>query len=137
MYGAIEQHHPDQVIHLGDHWDDGREVALAYPLLPFCQVPGNCDGWITEPDKKLIQLGGRKILLAHGHQWSVKQGYDFAISDARKAGANILLFGHTHVAMCRQLDDGLCMLNPGSCRSTYGLITIENGALHCSICQIS
>ena len=45
MYAAIDLHQPQQVIHLGDVMDDAEEVAGHYPALPFCLVPGNCDGW--------------------------------------------------------------------------------------------
>ena len=137
MYCAIEAHHPDQIIHLGDHQEDAEEVAAVYPTLPFCMVPGNCDGWTTEPLKKRITCDGVSILLSHGHLWHVKQGYELAISDARNSGADILLFGHTHVAVCKQLEDGLWMMNPGSCRSTYGLITLEHGTIQCSIHNLS
>lgn len=133
MYSAIEMHHPDQVIHLGDLMEDAQEVAYAYPRLPFCMVPGNCDGWTTEPAKKQIHLAGKNILLSHGHLWGVKRGFDTAVADARACGADILLFGHTHQALYRTLDDGLLLLNPGASRSTYGLLELGNGTMSCCI----
>ncbi len=138
MYWAIEEHHPDHVIHLGDHQEDAEEVSRVYQQLPVCMVPGNCDGWgrSLEPDKKRIQLGGKSFLLGHGHQWHVKQGYEQAIAEARVAGVDLLLFGHTHVPYCTQLEDGLWVMNPGSCASTYGIVTIEDGQLSCSIEKI-
>ena len=133
MYRAIDLHCPDQIIHLGDIMDDAEKIARAYPKLPVCLVPGNCDGWTTAVPKKQIVLGGASILLAHGHQWGVKQSYDRAIADARAVHADLLLFGHTHKALCQQLEDGLWMMNPGASRSSYGLVLAENGALDCSI----
>ncbi|MCI9555771.1 MAG: YfcE family phosphodiesterase [Lawsonibacter sp.] len=133
MYRAIDLHCPDQIIHLGDIMDDAEKIARAYPKLPVCRVPGNCDGWTTAVPKKQIVLGGASILLAHGHQWGVKQSYDRAIADARAVHADLLLFGHTHKALCQQLEDGLWMMNPGASRSSYGLVLAENGALDCSI----
>ena len=59
-----------------------------------------------------------------------------ALADARAAGADILLFGHTHHACCQQLEDGLWMLNPGASRSSFGLIQIEDGAISCSILPV-
>ena len=132
MYDAIDAHQPQQVIHLGDLKEDAEEVSYAYPQLPFCMVPGNCDGWTSDPAIRYITLEGKNILLSHGHLWGVKGGYDAAIAAARACGADILLFGHTHVAVCRQLEDGLWMMNPGSSRSYYGLIQIRDGAAHCS-----
>lgn len=136
MYAAIDLHQPQQVIHLGDIMSDAEEVAEHYPATPFCLVPGNCDGWgVAVPVKKQITLGGKSILLSHGHRWGVKSGYDRAIADARAVGADILLFGHTHVPLCRQLEDGLWMMNPGPARSSYGLIQLEDGHISCSLHQ--
>ena len=83
--------------------------------------------------KKQITLAGQSFLLSHGHLWGVKRGYEAAIADARACGADILLFGHTHVPVCRQLEDGLWLLNPGSSRSSYGLITIDDNTIHCAL----
>ena len=133
MMNAVELHQPDQVIHLGDLLEDAEELSYVYPGIPVCMVPGNCDGWTMAPLKKQITLAGKEILLSHGHLWRVKSGYEAAIADARACGAQILLFGHTHVAVCRQLEDGLWMMNPGSSRSTYGIIEINQETLSCSI----
>ena len=133
MYQAIERHQPQQVIHLGDMMDDAQEVAYVYPQLPICMVPGNCDGWTMEPAKKQITLCGVSILLSHGHLWGVKQSCHAAYADARACGAQILLFGHTHKALCMQLEDGLWVMNPGMSRSTYGLITLEDGDIDCAV----
>ena len=133
MLDAIDAHAPDQVIHLGDLQEDAEELTYVYPRLPICMVPGNCDGWTMEPLKKQITLAGKKVLLSHGHLWGVKRGYEAAVADARACGADILLFGHTHKALCRQLEDGLWMMNPGTSRTSFGLILIENGAVQCSI----
>ena len=133
MYAALEAHSPQQVIHLGDMVRDGEEVALAYPLIPFCLVPGNCDGWTPLPLKKQITLEGKQLLLSHGHLWGVKHSYDAALADARACKADILLFGHTHVPLCRQMEDGLWVLNPGASRSTFGMILIEGDFIQCSL----
>ena len=66
MIEAIDEQQPDQVIHLGDLITDAEELTYVYPRLPICMVPGNCDGWTTEPVKKLITLQGKTILLSHG-----------------------------------------------------------------------
>lgn len=136
MYAAIDLHRPQQVIHLGDMMADAEAVAKHYPKLPFCLVPGNCDGWnMTVPVKKQITLNGKSILLSHGHRWGVKSGYDGAIADARAVGADILLFGHTHISLCSQLEDGLWMMNPGPARSSYGLIELGDGTISCTLHQ--
>lgn len=136
MCEAIDTHAPDHVIHLGDLLRDAENLSYAYPTLPICAVPGNCDGWTDKPLKKQIALGGKQILLSHGHLWGVKRGYDSAIADARASQSDILLFGHTHVAYCEKLDDGLWVMNPGSSRRSFGIIEIENGQVSCTLHQV-
>lgn len=131
MLQAIRTQQPQQVIHLGDLLDDARELTYAFPQLPVACVPGNCDGWTTELPKKMITIEGQRILFSHGHLWRVKSGYDAAIADARKAGADILLFGHTHQAYCQQLEDGLWVMNPGASRASYGTILIDADGVRC------
>ncbi len=133
IYNAIDTQQPDHVIHLGDLMEDAEYASMVYPTLPICKVPGNCDGWTSVEAIKQITLGGKSILLSHGHLWGVKSGYDRAFAQARAVGADILLFGHTHQALCCQLEDGLWVLNPGSSRSTYGLITLDEEGISCSI----
>ena len=136
MIQAIEEQQPDLVVHLGDLQRDAEELALLYPKLSMVTVPGNCDGWTTHALKKQITLDGVRILLSHGHLWGVKDSYDAAVADARACQADILLFGHTHRPLCRQLEDGLWMLNPGSARTTYGVIELDRGHLQCTLRQM-
>ena len=136
MVQAIQDEQPDQVIHLGDFMSDAEELAWRFPKPPICMVPGNCDGWNTALPTKRITLQNRSILLSHGHLWHVKSGYELAIAEARKAGADILLFGHTHRACCQQLESGLWMMNPGTSRSSYGTILLEGDTLSCSLTQL-
>ena len=133
IYNAVNTQRPDHVIHLGDLMEDAEYASRVYPTLPICMVPGNCDGWTCGESVKQITLGGKSILLSHGHLWGVKSGYERAYAQARAVKADILLFGHTHQPLCCQLEDGLWVLNPGSSRSTYGLITLEQGQISCSI----
>ena len=133
MIQAIDEQKPDQVIHLGDLISDAEEISYLYPKLPVCMVPGNCDGWTTVPSIKQITLQGRSILLSHGHLWGVKQSYHAAYADARACRAQIVLFGHTHKALCQQLEDGLWVMNPGMSRSSYGLIELEDGQIRCAV----
>ncbi len=136
MYNAIEKHLPDQVIHLGDLVEDAEDVSYAFPQLPFCIVGGNCDGWCSYPSTRNITLAGKQVLMGHGHLWGVKSGLDGAIAQGRKAGCDLLLFGHTHVPHCKQHESGMWVLNPGSARSTYAMVTIEGNAVDCKILKM-
>lgn len=123
---------PDAVIHLGDHYDDGVVLAEENRHIPFHQVPGNCDQYrcpLNTPQVLNYPIGGVRFYMTHGHRQLVKQGIDTLLSEARRAGADAVLYGHTHRADCHQEPDGLWVLNPGSCGSfsgSAGLIRIDN-----------
>ena len=136
MLDTIEKHTPDTIIHLGDLEDDAEELGYVFPKIPLISVPGNCDGWTTSLPVRLVSIEGVRILLSHGHLWQVKRGYACAIAEARKVNANILLFGHTHVAHCQQMEDGLWVMNPGPSPDSYGTIVIENGSAQCFVTKI-
>ena len=134
MRKSIEALRPDQVIHLGDHYDDAETIAEESPSIPFCMVAGNCDRYRCLPDTptmRLITLDGLRFLVTHGHMHQVKSGIDFLLADARKVGANAVLFGHTHQPLCYRAQDGLWVMNPGSCSygGSVGYITTNCGQI--------
>lgn len=140
MRMCIEQIKPDTVIHLGDHYDDGTAIAEENPNVRFFQVPGNCDGFRMlswQPEVISCSVYGVRMFMTHGHKQSVKSGTHRLLLDARKSKAEIVLYGHTHAAECRMEEDGLWVMNPGSCRGSggsVGLIEIENEKI--SSCRI-
>ena len=129
--------HPDAeaAIFLGD----GVADFLSLPLNNIARlyVRGNCD-WHPEysfiPAVDSITMANKKIVFLHGHTHSAKSGMEALKSLAQDMGADILLFGHTHVAT-EHYENGIYYLNPGSiggkdAAPTYGIITIkENGIL--------
>lgn len=131
---------PTHVIHLGDHYDDGKAMAQENSHILFHQVPGNCDRYRCEPwlaDTMCYPIGGVKIMMTHGHKHAVKTGIWGLVTDARKQGADIVLYGHTHRADCHREDDGLWVMNPGTCGSyggSVGLLEIEDKKI--SVCTI-
>jgi len=138
MREAVALEHPDYVLHLGDLEQDAQLLAQEYPQLAIAGVPGNCDGWPTQPLQKLLTYSGVRILLSHGHIWNVKKCYEGAIAAGRQSGAHIVLFGHTHVPHCQQLEDGLWIMNPGSIRDSgsYGAIQIVGETFFCRLARI-
>lgn len=133
MRRCIDGVQPDAVIHLGDHYDDGAAMAEEYSRIPFYQVPGNCDAhrcFIPDPETRLETLGGVRILMTHGHRHHVKQTLLRLLADARASRAALVLFGHTHSPYCQREEDGLWVLNPGSCGyfgGSAGLVEIRGG----------
>ncbi len=140
MYDAIEAERPDRVFHLGDHIRDAQDLAYAFTTLDILYVPGNCDYAFDASPNALIELGGVRIFLTHGHLFGVKSGLNRLESEARRLGADLALFGHTHRAHCEE-KNGLHLVNPGSCggvssHPSYAVITIENKRISCEIRNI-
>ena len=132
---------PYAVLFLGDGLGDLKEIDFKCPVYAVC---GNCDfrSWIMppdEPDERLIMLAGKRIMMTHGHKYSVKSGLARAIYAAADREADILLFGHTHEKMEMFLPKGtnllgteikkdLYVMNPGSIGgypSSFGCISID------------
>ena len=114
MAAAIAAYEPDQILHLGDGYNDAMRIAEEFPLIPVCAVPGNCDYDCTEPDYKIIKLGGLNVFLTHGHRYAVRYGnLDTLLYAAQCCDAQIAMFGHTHRALSSQLE-GMFVLNPGT-----------------------
>ncbi len=141
MEKMIGLERPDQVLHLGDGYRDAQEIAARFPQLPVACVAGNCDSWgCGAPEERRLTLGGRTIFMVHGHRYQVKRGLLAAALAAREAQADILLFGHTHEALC-QRDGALWILNPGSVRDpfrpSYGVILLDGDRTECALSPVS
>ena len=128
---AVEREQPRMLLHLGDGWRDAELLAQRYPELPMEKVPGNCDFRAGEPAERLILLGGKRVLLCHGHTLGVKYDLNRLLYTALERGADAVLFGHTHRPYV-DIVRGVVMLNPGavgSSRPTYGTLTLRDDAL--------
>lgn len=138
MLRAVEQEKPDAVIHLGDHASDAEILLREYPYLPVCRVRGNCDRYEYDvQDEAVIEWEGVKILVTHGHRYHVKSGLLTLCYAAIQSGAQVALFGHTHIPYCEE-SDGLWLLNPGACGRlfpSYGIIEIKNGTVRCRVME--
>lgn len=134
----------DVLLFLGDGLRDmfGREHLHRGGV--FAAVKGNCDevslfNTSDIPDEHLINLGEYTVLMMHGHKYGVKYGTEAAVERAAMLGADLLLYGHTHVPEERYIPDGarvggvvlekpLRVFNPGSLGAprdrypSYGLI---------------
>lgn len=119
---CVKTTRPDHVVHLGDHYDDAQALAEENPHIRFHAVPGNCDRFRcdpTLPQTLCYCVGGVKFYMTHGHLHGVKSGIGALLQDARRQMCAAALYGHTHKAYCEQLEDGLWVMNPGTC-GTYG-----------------
>jgi putative phosphoesterase len=140
---AAKQSQPDAILHLGDHIADAQELRQKLPGTAFHMVRGNCDFQAGGPDSLLLTFGGVKIFMTHGHLYGVKNGTDALIAYARTQNADLALYGHTHIAQVKDAG-GLWLMNPGQTErhgkaraASYGVVTIENGALACDIVRLA
>ncbi len=127
MRRCIQKMKPDHVVHLGDYFDDGTAMAEENPNIIFHQIPGNCDRYRCVPwqaETMCYSIGGVKMFMTHGHKHAVKSGTDRLLEDGRKSNASAILYGHTHRAECYQTEDGIWVMNPGSCGSTGGSVGV-------------
>ncbi|MCI2056954.1 MAG: YfcE family phosphodiesterase [Oscillibacter sp.] len=136
MVRAVELVQPRMILHLGDCWRDGEELHDRFPELPFEHVPGNCDYRSDQPQEKLLEIAGKRILMCHGHTYHVKSSLIEAGYAAEAQQADLFLFGHTHRAFW-DFRGKTVFLNPGAVGDYYapscGVVRIENGKLDASI----
>ena len=120
---AIEKEAPDAVIHLGDHLGDAEDLS-------------NCDYAPTVPQMLTLEFDGVRIFATHGHLFGVKRELTALADAARERGAQLALFGHTHV-QCLETIGGVTLLNPGAAgrfgRSGCGVVTISGGTFECRL----
>ena len=137
---AMERICPDAVIHLGDYVNDAEVIASEYPNIRFYMVAGNCDRYRVSPDfpETLVEsVRGVWVYMTHGHIQHVKSDLEMLLFNARRRGAQIALYGHTHIPDCRQLEDGLWVMNPGSCGHSCGSVGCiemrDDGTVFCRL----
>ena len=62
--------------------------------------------------ERIIEVEGYKIFMTHGHNYGVRYTQEYIMEAAESQGANIALYGHTHIVDYR-IGPPL-LLNPGS-----------------------
>ena len=103
----------DYIIHLGDYQKDimlFREYSNK-----IYSVKGNCDGG---GEDLVLEIENTKLLLTHGDKYSVKTTLTNLLFRAKEIGANVVLYGHTHIPKIEEYD-GITFINPGTL-SYYG-----------------
>lgn len=145
LINAFQQEQADRLLLLGDLLYHGPRNDLPDGYAPkqviamlaglknriLC-VRGNCEAEVDQmvlpfpvlADYALLAIGERMIYLTHGHHANETQLPPLCEGD-------ILLYGHTHVPICREREGITCM-NPGSVslpkeNSWHGYMTLENG----------
>ncbi|MDP3486610.1 MAG: metallophosphoesterase [Bacillota bacterium] len=120
----------DYILHAGDNLRDSVRLSRILTI-PVIGVAGNCD-YLQHPTEEIIELGGQRFFIAHGHNHGVKTDTSGIIQAARRYRVDIAIYGHTHVpALFVQY--GILFLNPGSTSagrkgtaSSCAVLTIED-----------
>ena len=120
-------HKIDRLIYLGDGVHDVDKIASILAV-PTTAVMGNCDYDVDRPGEVTLRIEGMKILICHGHKFAVKHSLLRLRLRAEELGANIALYGHTHLQHAEH-DDAILLLNPGSLSiGHHAVVTLKNGA---------
>lgn len=126
MIKAISLHNDARlVVHLGDGTSDAEEAKKLFPDLPFVCVSGNLEDAL-HPFKKSVPFQvvteeNKTIYLCHGHRHNVSFTEQNLIYAAAERGADLILYGHTHVKDNRYIPENqetgrksTYLFNPGS-----------------------
>src|SRR5659263_307561 len=123
----------DVLIHLGDNVDD-ISIIEKYYKGRIINVKGNCDFSTSTPYDRLEDICGKRIFITHGHKYSVKQGLLKLRYKALETGADIVLYGHTHIGKI-DFEEGVWYINPGSASEprdgypSFAIIDIKGEAI--------
>ena len=143
----LKKHRDAQaVFFLGDGLTDAEYYAASDTERAWIAVRGNCDFIGRDvPELCTESIGPCCIFMTHGHRFGVKSSVESAAIAAAQAGADILLYGHTHQPLHRTLPEGTvlggCTLKkplqifcpgslgePRSGAPTFGMLTMRHGA---------
>ncbi|HXY70419.1 MAG TPA: metallophosphoesterase family protein [Gemmatimonadales bacterium] len=103
----------DRILHAGDV-GDGEVLDELALLAPVTAVYGNVDGGTLRhrlPRVAEVEIDGFRFVVTHGDQFGSPE------PDALKAAfpdADVIVFGHTHRALIRDLADFTVVVNPGA-----------------------
>lgn len=114
----------DAVVFLGDGESEARWLARRLSM-PFEYVAGNCDWSSKAPRELLLRFEGHTLLATHGHRYDVKWEMDRLSYAAEAQGADVALYGHTHIPKCEYVGPVLTV-NPGPLmEGCYAEVTLE------------
>jgi putative phosphoesterase len=126
--------------------DGLRDLEVVDDGIVVRAVRGNCDFTGRDvPESSVENFGTCRVFMTHGHRFGVKSSVESAAIAAAQAGADILLYGHTHQPLHRTLPEGTalggCTLEkplqifcPGSLgeprcgEPSFGMLTLRHGA---------
>jgi len=135
---AIELESPEMILHLGDVVRDCSVIQSSCPDIPIRFVIGNSDPESAEPTIDKFTLRGKRFFMTHGHLFGVKMSIDRLVNTALNSGADILLFGHTHIPH-HSVVENMLVVCPGTITvgdTAYAVLEIKDGEVSCELKQI-
>ncbi len=105
------QHETKAIIHCGD----SELTKDAAALKGVKTVKGNCDFGSDFPEDILEVYENVRVYATHGHLYNVKMTSTPLSYRAEEVGADIVCFGHSHMATSF-MEQGSIFINPGSLR---------------------
>ena len=101
-------------LHAGDFVRDAEYLEMVSEKKVY-KVAGNGDWpYSKAPDDMIVELAGHKIFLTHGHEHGVRYDTELLEENAVNMGADIAVYGHTHIADITTGRRGVAICNPGS-----------------------
>ena len=138
---ALEKEGPlDMLIHLGDV-EGKADYIEAVAGCPVHMVSGNNDFFSDLPWEEEFFIGDHHVFITHGHGYFVGMNEDRLKAEARGRGADIVMYGHTHMPALT-VEPDLITLNPGSIsyprpkgrKPSYILMEVDqDGKVSCEI----
>ena len=103
----------DLILHLGDYVADAIRIEKEMGI-EVISARGNCDraDYDVAYDK-ILEIEGKKIFMTHGHNYNAYSGVSSLFYKGKEEGADIVLFGHSHMST-KVLHEDILILNPGS-----------------------
>ncbi len=129
----------DHIIHLGDTTDDAELIGLALER-DIVIVSGNCDRSGNYQRLMTLEIAGKRFFISHGDQFRVKGGLAGLYQKALLVGADIVLYGHTHIPFIEEIN-GIMFMNPGTLKMssenpTIGILQIEDGLVKTELVDV-
>lgn len=144
MFDVISQYpEVDAIFHLGDIEGAADRLRQAVNCA-VCIVRGNCDFTPELPESRIVEFGGKRIAMCHGHRHLYSGNTDVLKYWGQEQKADIVLFGHTHIPYLEQ-GENITLLNPGSISRprqdkkvpTFALLEIAtDGQMHFTMCEL-
>lgn len=128
----------DSVFFLGD---GVRSLDALLFHRDLVAVDGNCDSPCFGSEK-IVEYDGVRILITHGHKYSVKRDLLPLALYSKETGCQAVFYGHTHIARIDEYD-GVTLICPGShCypvngNASYAYAVAHNGKLTAKIVDLT